>query len=35
MTVWNGMPECMTSATFFGSSDFAFSAACLMIWTAA
>jgi hypothetical protein len=29
------MPECITSAAFFGSSEFAFSAASLMIWTAA
>jgi hypothetical protein len=29
------MPECMTSAIFFGSSEPPFSAACLSTWTAA
>ena len=32
-TVLNFMPECIFSATFLGSSDFAASAACLMICT--
>ena len=35
MTVWKGMPECITSSTFFELSEFAFSAACFMICAAA